>query len=157
MMLTFIWIIAFSVLAISYRKDRARTLAGVEKTFRSLGKLSPTLLAMVVFVGLALAAVPAERLAALFAIKGVWGFVVVSLVGAVVTIPGPIAFPLAGALLHMGAAPAILASFITTLTMVGLTTAPMEISYFGARFTALRQFFSLLAAIAIGQVMGVLL
>jgi uncharacterized membrane protein YraQ (UPF0718 family) len=57
----------------------------------------------------------------------------------------------------MGAAPAALASFITTLTMVGLVSSPLEVSYFGLRFTVIRQTLSFVAAVAIGLILGVFL
>lgn len=57
----------------------------------------------------------------------------------------------------MGAPPASLAAFVTTLTMVGTVTAPIEISYFGKRFTLLRQSLSFITAILIGLLMGVFL
>ena len=60
-------------------------------------------------------------------------------------------------LLGMGASPAALAAFITTLTMVGIVSSPMETGYFGWRFTLLRQSLSFAAAIAIGLLMGRLL
>jgi uncharacterized membrane protein YraQ (UPF0718 family) len=156
-MLTFIWLAAISALAISYGKDKARTGASIKRSFSSLKNLAPGLLGMIAAVGLVLAAIPEDQLIRLFSIHSLWGFILVSLVGAIITIPGPIAFPLAGALLTMGAAPAALASFITTLTMVGLVTAPLETSYFGIRFVILRQSLSFIAAVVIGLMMGVLL
>ena len=50
-----------------------------------------------------------------------------------------------------------MASFLTTLTMVGIVTAPLEIATFGRRFTLLRQSLSLALALLVGAVMGVLL
>jgi uncharacterized membrane protein YraQ (UPF0718 family) len=156
-MLLIIWATTLSALLFSYRKDQRRTLLSLNNSLRTLRNLAPGLLAMVAFVGLTLAVVPEDQLARLFTTKGVWGFVLVSLMGAIVTIPGPIAFPLAGELLNIGAEPAVLASFITTLTMVGLATSSLEISHFGRRFTVMRQSFSFVAAIAIGLILGVFL
>lgn len=156
-MLMIIWTTMLIVLLISYRKDKKRTYQSLSKSLVSLKNLAPGLLGMIAFVGLTLAAVPEENLVRIFTVHGAWGFVLVSLIGAVVTIPGPIAFPLAGTLLNMGAAPAVLASFITTLTMVGLVSSPLEISYFGIRFVVMRQALSFVAAIAIGLLMGVFL
>lgn len=156
-MLWLIWIITFVALLLSFRKDRKRTLESLGRSLVSLKNLSPGLLGMIAIIGLILAAVPEDTLVGLFTVNGVWGYILVSLIGAIMTIPGPIAFPLAGALLNMGATPAVLASFITTLTMVGLVSSTMEISFFGVRFTVMRQAFSFIAAIAIGLIMGVLL
>lgn len=152
-----IWVITFLILAGSYLKDKERTLKVLGNSYSSLKNLSSGVLGMVTLVGLVLAIFPKESLAIIFTYKGILGFVMVSLLGAIVTIPGPIAFPLAGALLKMGASKAILASFITTLTMVGIVSAPLEISYFGKRFTIMRQVLSFIAAVLIGLIMGVIL
>lgn len=156
-MITTLWVLAFTAVAASLFKDRERTFEALRKSSRSFWRLLPALLIMVAAVGLTLTIFPPHELARLFNTPGVEGVVLVSLVGAVVSIPGPIAFPLAGALLKMGARPEMLASFITTLTMVGFVTAPLEISTFGKRFTFFRQSLSLLAAVMIGLLMGVLL
>lgn len=152
-----IWFITLLIWAISYWKDKEKTLLALGNSFNSLKNLSSGVLGMVVLVGLVLAIFPKESLAIIFTQEGILGFIMVSLLGAIVTIPGPIAFPLAGALFKMGASKAILASFITTLTMVGMVSAPLEISYFGKRFTLMRQGLSFVAAVIIGLIMGVIL
>lgn len=156
-MVYIIWFITLLIWAISYWKDKEKTLLALGNSFNSLKNLSSGVLGMVVLVGLVLAIFPKESLAIIFTQEGVLGFIMVSLLGAIVTIPGPIAFPLAGALLKMGASKAILASFITTLTMVGMVSAPLEMSYFGKRFTLMRQGLSFVAAVVIGLIMGVIL
>ncbi len=151
------WAAAIIAAVISYRKDRARTLRSLGKSLESLRSLLPGLFGMIALVGLALAVIPKDLLIRLFSLHGIGGLALVSVVGAIVTMPGPIAFPLAGTLLKMGAEPAALASFVTTLTMVGIVTSPLEASFFGTRFTVMRQALSFVAAIAIGAIMGVLL
>jgi hypothetical protein len=49
----------------------------------------------------------------------------------------------------------VIAVFITTLTMVGFMTLPMEISIMGKRFTLLRNVLSIIAALIIGLLVGV--
>jgi uncharacterized membrane protein YraQ (UPF0718 family) len=156
-MVYIIWFVTFVIFIISYRKDKSRTLKALGNSFRGLQNLSSAVLGMIALVGLVLAIFPKESLIVIFSYKGILGFVIVSLLGAIVTIPGPIAFPIAGALLKMGASKAILASFITTLTMVGIVSSPLEISYFGKRFTFMRQVLSFIAAIFIGLIMGAIL
>lgn len=149
------WSITVVALLISWRHDPSRTVRALRTTAQSLKGLAPTILGMISLVGLLLALLPPEVLTRLLTIKGVTGVVTISVVGAVLTMPAPIAFPLAGTLLKLGAAPAALATFITTLTMVGIVSAPIEISIFGVRFTLLRQVLSFGAAIVIGLLMGV--
>ena len=149
------WSIAVVALLISWRHDPSITARALRTTAQSLKGLAPTILGMIALVGLLLALLPPEVLTRLFTINGVAGFATVSLVGAVLTMPAPIAFPLAGTLLKLGAAPAALATFITTLTMVGIVSAPIEISIFGVRFTLFRQILSFGAAMVIGLLMGI--
>jgi uncharacterized membrane protein YraQ (UPF0718 family) len=152
-----LWLVALFVLAISYYKNNAKTRKALRNCTISLRELAPGILGIISFVGLLLAVVSEESLANLFAMKGLWANTSIAAIGAVMSIPGPVAFPLAGALLKLGATPASLGTFISTLTMVGFVTAPLESSYFGGRFTFLRQLFSFLSALAIGFIMGVLL
>jgi len=144
-------------LGLSWIKDRGKTVKALKIATRSLSGLAPSLLFMVGLVGLVLALLPPELLRDLFTAHGVAGFALISILGALVTMPGPVAFPLAGSLLQMGVSLAALAAFITTLTMVGVVTAPMEIAYFGKRFTLIRQTMSFILAVLIGTLMGVIL
>lgn len=153
-MILFIWGFTILVIAFSFLKNKEKTLEALLVSVKSLKKLTPAIIGMVFLVGLILAIFPKEKLVLIFNHKGLYGILLVSIIGAIVTMPGPIAFPLAGALLQMGANQGLLASFITTLTMVGLATSPLEISYFGKRFTILRQGLSFIAAIMIGLIMS---
>lgn len=153
-MTLFIWTTAFIALLISYRKDKFRTIGALKKGLNSIKNISAGLLAMISVAGFTLAIFPDSVLVNIFNTSGVQGFILVSTIGAIINVPGPIAFPLAGTFLKMGIQPALLASFITTLTMVGLATAPVESSTFGKRFTFVRQSLSFFSAVAIGLMMG---
>jgi uncharacterized membrane protein YraQ (UPF0718 family) len=144
-------------LLLSWLADKERTKRALKISQHSLRTLVPKILGMITLVGLLLALVPPAAITKLFTVHGIGGFVVVSAIGSLITMPGPIAFPLVGSLLKLGAAPATLAAFVTTLTMVGTVTAPIEISYFGKRFTIVRQTLSFITAIIIGLLMGVFL
>jgi uncharacterized membrane protein YraQ (UPF0718 family) len=157
MMAVVLFGIATVALLASWLVDKDRTRRALRISKKSSLELAPRVLGMVALVGLMLALVPPALLTKLFNVQGLGGFVVVSVIGSLITMPGPVAFPLAGSLLKLGAAPATLAAFITTLTMVGTVTAPMEISYFGKRFTIIRQSLSFITAIVIGVLMGAFL
>lgn len=144
-------------LLLSWWFDREKTHRALKIGAKSLHVLLPKILGMITLVGLVLALVPPELITKLFSFRGIGGFVLVAAIGAIITMPAPIAFPLVGSLLRLGAAPATLATFVTTLTMVGIITAPIEISYFGRRFTLVRQSLSFVTAIIIGLLMGVFL
>ncbi|MBU5615392.1 permease [Geomonas azotofigens] len=142
---------------VSWRLDPEKTRRALRIGAKSLHGLAPRILGMVALVGLVLALVPPEVIRKLFSHGGLGDFALVSAIGSIVTMPAPIAFALVGSLFKVGASPASLAAFVTTLTMVGVMTAPMEISCFGKRFTLLRQALSFTMAIVIGVAMGVLL
>ena len=144
-------------LLVSWRIDPEKTRRALKIGAKSLNGLAPRILGMVALVGLVLALVPPELITKLFTYRGIGGFVLVSAIGSIITMPAPIAFALVGSLFKMGAAPATLAAFVTTVTMVGIMSAPMEISCFGKRFTLIRQTLSFITAIVIGLAMGVFL
>ncbi|MDZ7797973.1 MAG: hypothetical protein U5N56_13480 [Candidatus Marinimicrobia bacterium] len=50
-----------------------------------------------------------------------------------------------------------ISAFVTTLVMVGVVTAPLEIKTLGKKFTLLRNGLSFVAALLIAGIMGVLL
>jgi len=148
------WGIAVAGIAVSWWHDRGRTRKALMIAWKSLMALLPVLAGMIALVGFTLAALPPATITRLFQMHDLRGYSLVALVGTIITLPGPVAFPLAGTLLRRGADPGLLATFITTLTMVGTVTAPAEIAIFGKRFTLVRQAVSLGLAIAIGAIMG---
>ncbi|HJV21511.1 MAG TPA: hypothetical protein VJ570_02390 [Holophagaceae bacterium] len=150
-------ILAVGGVGLSGLQDPARTRRALAQAGRAGLGLLPSLLALTAGIGLTLALIPPAALTRLFQGHGVAGFFLLAGVGSLLTIPGPVAYPLAGSLHQLGAGLPALATFITTLTMVGLLTAPLEVKAFGRRFTVLRQAFSLGLALLIGALMGVLL
>ena len=80
-----------------------------------------------------------------------------ALIGTVSIIPAFIAFPLSKSLYVGGAYLMTVAAFLTTLTMVGVATFPIEIKYFGKKFTIIRNSISFFAALVIAFAMGVIL
>jgi uncharacterized membrane protein YraQ (UPF0718 family) len=78
-------------------------------------------------------------------------------IGAITIIPAFIAFPLSKSLHASGANLSAIAAFITTLTMVGFATMPIEIKHFGKKFTLHRLWISFVAAITISVGMAVIL
>ena len=157
MMSAVLYGVAALALAVSWQFDREKTRRALKIGGKSLHGLIPRILGMVALVGLVLALVPPDLLRRLFNVQGLGGYLLIAGIGSLITMPAPIAFPLAGSMLKLGAAPATLATFVTTLTMVGIVTAPMEVAHFGKRFTVVRQTLSFATAVVIGLLMGVFL
>lgn len=122
-----------------------------------LGTLSEVL-AVMGLIGLILALLPPEVIGRI--LGGTHSFLsslTGAVLGAVTIIPGFIAFPLADTLRDQGAHTATIAAFITTLTMVGIATYPLEVRHFGRTFTLVRNGLSFGAALLIAIIMGVFL
>ena len=151
-------LIAAAAVAASVCADRAVTRRGLASARNRLIATAKDLVAILALVALALAAIPDSAIvyalgggnAALSTLAGA-GF------GSVTIMPAVIAFPLASSLLSKGAGVMAVAAFITTLTMVGIATPPIEATYFGKRFTIIRNVASFGAACCIALFMGAVL
>jgi uncharacterized membrane protein YraQ (UPF0718 family) len=149
--------IALACLAFSLLKDRAKTAQALRAAAKSGIGLAPTLLSILVLIGLVLGFVSVETISRILGEgSGAGGVLTAALLGSVLHIPSLVSFPLGGSLMKAGASATVVAVFITTLTMVGFVTIPVEIRVLGKRFALLRNGLSLVAAIIIGLLVGVL-
>ncbi|HKL60049.1 MAG TPA: permease [Sphaerochaeta sp.] len=155
-------IIIYSFLAVglifSLAKSKEKTKKAFKVALKSLLKTAPALLAMLGIVGLILGLLTPEKISSLIGAEaGFMATIIAAVIGAVTLIPSLVAFPLAGSLLRSGATVMTISAFITTLVMVGVVTAPMEMKVLGKRFTLLRNGLGILAALLIASLMGALL
>lgn len=145
-------------LAASVMKSREKTKKAFKVAGKALLKSAPSLLAVLGIVGLTLGILTPETISRLVGAEaGFTATIVAALIGAVTLIPSLVAFPLAGSLLRSGATVMTISAFITTLVMVGVVTAPMEIKELGKKFTLLRNSLGFAAALIIAGIMGVIL
>jgi uncharacterized membrane protein YraQ (UPF0718 family) len=153
-----IYVLLTILLVISIIKDRQKTRQAFMVAVKAIWKMAPGLLAIIGVVGLILGVLPPETIAQLVGSEaGFTATITAALIGAITLIPALISFPLAASLLRSGATVTTIAAFITTLVMVGVVTAPLEIKTLGKKFTLLRNSLSLLAALFIALTMGVIL
>ena len=142
-------------LVVSLATSRRKTLAALKLAVMRLAKILPAFLIMLVLFAVAITLVPQEMIRRLLGQdSGVLGVAIAALLGSVTLMPGFIAFPLSGALLKQGVPYMVLAAFTTTLMMVGVLTYPLERQYFGRSVTLIRNGVSLLIAIIVAVVMG---
>ena len=121
-------------------------------------KLLPTLVTMLALVSIMFFIIPNDTLVSLIGKdSGIKGYLIAAVIGSVSLIPGFIAFPLCKILIVNGVEYSTVAIFITTLTMVGILTLPVEAKFFGWKVSILRNVLSFVAAIAIGITMIFLL
>lgn len=141
-------------LVISYLKSPAKTRKALKIAWNSFVRVMPMMLGIVGLIGLALTLLSPESIRLVFNNNSWWSTTLAAVIGAITLMPAIIAFPLAGSLLREGAGIMPVAAFATTLTMVGVLTAPMEMRFFGKRYTVLRNTFSFIAALCIALIMG---
>ena len=139
-------------------KSREKTVQGLKIARGRFFEMAGEIIGILFLIGLFFSLVPHEG------IKGVLGgpdpslsTIYGAVIGTVTIIPAFVAFPLSASLIDMGAHTVAVAAFITTLTMVGFMTAPIEIEYFGKRFTLVRNLVSFIAAIFIAFGVGAIL
>ncbi|MFH1316042.1 MAG: permease [Candidatus Woesearchaeota archaeon] len=89
-------------------------------------------------------------------LHGFAGYIISAIAGSLFHVPSFIAFPIGGQLLQNGVKVGIVCVFITSLIMVHIFTIPIEIKELGYKFAILRNLLSIIAAILIGAIMGVI-
>lgn len=150
--------LALACLIFCFAKDRARTLKSLRVALKSFIRIIPTVLIIVIIIGLMLGFLPPEKISSFLGERsGPLGVVFAALLGSVLHIPSLISFPLAASLLEVGASITVAAVFITTLTMIGTVTLPMEMKMLGKKFALLRNGLSFIIAVIIAIIMGAIL
>lgn len=145
-------------LLIALYLDRERGIRSLKRGLDAFVRILPTVLVIVVIIGLLLGFVPPETIRQFVGDQsGPGGLLLTGAVGSVLHIPSIVAFPLAASFLEIGAPVSIVAVLVTTLTMIGVVTLPLEVRELGWRFAALRNGLSFVGALLIAIVMGVLL
>lgn len=158
---TTVWIIngvAIVGLLFALYTDWDRGIRSLKRGLFAFIRILPTVLTIVVIIGLLLGFVPPEMIRQFVGGQsGVGGLFLTGAMGSVLHIPSIVAFPLAASFQEMGAPISIVAVFVTTLTMIGVVTLPLEVRELGWRFAALRNGLSFVGALLIAVVMGVIL
>jgi len=151
-------LLALGCLVFALVKDRRRTRQSIGVAVKSFVRILPTVFIIIVIIGLLMAFVPPDLISRFIGEQaGFGGLLAIAALGAVLYIPAIISFPLAASLLQSGAGVASVAAFITTLTMVGVVTLPLEIKELGKKMAFLRNGLSFIIAVAIALIMGVIL
>lgn len=153
-----IWVGTLIFLGISFAKNKVKTKQALKMAF-GMGKgMLASILSIIFAIGLILTILPPMEIASFVGKQSVLlATVVAALFGTITLVPAFIAFPLVGTLVNAGVSVVPAVSFLTTLTMVGVVTFPLEKKEFGVKFTAVRNSLSFLFAIVISLVMGVMM
>lgn len=152
------WVIAIVLFVISLVKHKKKTIESMKKSKGMMGRMLSDVVAIIFLIGLILALIPPATIKDLFgSSNGFVAVIIAALVGSITLIPAIVAFPLVGSLVNVGASIMPATSFLTTLTMVGVVTFPLEKKEFGLKFALTRNILSFCFAIIIALSMGVIL
>ena len=154
----FINIFALLCLIFAFHKDREKAKQSLIIALKSFIGILPTVFAIIIIIGLLLGFIPKTQISKIIGEKSSFlGVLFIASLGAILHIPSLISFPLAASLLENGASVTSVAVFITTLTMIGIVTLPLEIKELGRKIALLRNGISFIGAIIIGIIMGIIL
>jgi len=152
------FIIAIVLTIISLIKDKKKTLTAMKKSKGMMGNMLGEIIAIIFIIGLVLTFIPPATIKTVLGSANIFVATIVSaLVGSITLIPAFVAFPLVGSLVDVGASIVPAVAFLTTLTMVGMVTFPLEKKEFGTKFAITRNVLSFGFAIVIALTMGVVL
>jgi len=152
------WIGTAIFLIFSFIKNREKTKQALKMAL-GMGKgMLISILSIIFLIGLILTILPPESIAEFVGKQSLLLATVISAAfGTITLIPAFIAFPLVGTLVHAGVGVVPAVAFLTTLTMVGIVTLPLERREFGLKFATVRNGLSFIFAIIIALVMGVII
>jgi len=152
------WVVTLIWFVISMKKDKRKTIDSVKASGGMMKNMVGQILAILFLIGLILTFIPPSTIKQYMGQSNVFISTIVSaVVGSITLIPAFVAFPLTGSLVDAGASIVPVVAFLTTLTMVGIVTFPLEKKEFGLKFTLVRNSLSFVFAIAIALLMGVII
>ncbi len=151
------WAVTLIWFIVSLLKDKNKTLNAVKMSTGMMKGMFGEIIAILFLIGLLLTFIPPEIIKQYAGQSNtIMSTIIFALVGCITLIPAFVAFPLVGSIVNAGASIVPVVAFLTTLTMVGIVTFPLEKKEFGVKFTLVRNSLSFVFAIFIALLMGVM-
>lgn len=149
-----LYIVTAILVVVSLLVDRKKTIKGITLGLKKFLKILPNYLKLLTLVAVVL--FYSENLITnyLGQENTLLGLLAGLSLGSLTMMPGFIAYPLAGVLIKKQVLYMVVASFVTTLMMVGILTYPLEKEYLGLRATLIRNGASFMVAVVISLAMG---
>lgn len=156
-----LYFLSFILIIISFFKDKTKTLKALKTALKSFESIMPQFLGIILTVGLLLSIINAETISKIIGeSSGFIGVFISSIFGSITMMPTFVAFSTGNTLLESGAGYAQVGALISTLTMVGVITYPLEARYIGKKGAFLRNLlafiFSFIVAFLIEKVVKIL-
>ncbi|MBM7871942.1 uncharacterized membrane protein YraQ (UPF0718 family) [Clostridium pascui] len=150
-----LYISAGILLMLSYFKDKNKTKKALIRSMKSFENIMPQFLGIIFIVGIMLALLKPETISNLIGNNsGILGVFLSSIIGSITMMPTFVAFPTADMLLKSGAGYAQVGALVSTLTLVGVITFPLESKYIGKKAAFLRNFVAFLFSFIVAFIIG---
>ena len=151
-----LYIISIISLSISYYFNKQKTIKALKIAWKKFSKILPGYLKLLIILSFVLLISDDLIIRYLGGSGSILGILLGLITGSVTMMPGFIAYPLSGILLERGVSYMVIASFITTLMMVGVVTYPVEKEFMGKKATIVRNIASFIIAAIIAVATGIL-
>lgn len=152
------WIVGGILFIISIVKNKEKSKEAMKKSKGMMKNMIGDIIGIIFMIGLILTFIPPETIEKVLGSGNtLLSSLAAAIVGSITLIPAFVAFPLVGSFVDAGASIVPGVAFLTTLTMVGVVTFPLEKKEFGTKFAVTRNLLSFGAAISIAILMGVIL
>jgi len=150
--------ITLVLLIYSFTKSTGRTGKSLKIALTKGLNLAPWMIGIIVLIGVIFSFVPPPVIEQyLGGEMTIYQVGAAALIGTISMIPNLVAMPLAGSLIESGASFTTIAAFLTTLTMVGVVTLPLELKEMGKKITFWRNFLAFFFAVVIALAIGILM
>ena len=147
--------LAIVLFIISLLKDKLKTKKALIKAFKSFENIMPQFLSIIIIVGFILSVLDTNTISKIIGSEsGVFGVILSAIIGSVTLMPTFVAFSTANSLLLNGAGYSQIAALVSTLTLVGIVTIPLESKYIGKKAAYLRNFLAFLFSFLVAYFMG---
>jgi succinate dehydrogenase/fumarate reductase cytochrome b subunit len=146
-----LYLVTAFLFILSCIKDKDKTKKAFLKGCNSLTNMMPQFLGIIFVVGITLALLKAETISGMLgSSSGAFGIVLSAALGSIAMMPTFVAFSTGDMLLKSGAGIAQVAALISTLTLIGIITIPMETKYIGKKATLYRNLLAFFFSIIVG-------
>lgn len=151
-------LVAIVLTVLSLIKNKKKTFAAMKKSKSMMSNMLGQIVAIIFLIGLVLTIIPPDTIKTVMGSSNTFLSTIIGAVaGSITLIPAFVAFPLVGSLVDAGVSIVPAVAFLTTLTMVGVVTFPLEKREFGTKFALTRNLMSFGFAVVIALAMGVIL
>ena len=156
-----LYLVTLVLIIISYKKDKEKTKKALIKGWKSIENILPQFLGIILVVGITLAVLKPEMISNIVGNNsGILGVVFSAVIGSIIMMPTFVAFSTGDMLLKSGAGVAQVIALISTLTLIGIITIPLEAKYIGKKATIYRNIlafvFSIIVAFFVEMVVTVI-